>query len=1008
MAKNGKNKKEQRRSGIKRWQAIVALIIVIAMMVLTLSSLVSMAASSSGENDGEVYERDSSGLTIGQTSVLYDNSIGMPTSEANAIAQTGDGFIYIGSYSGLIRYDGINFERFDSSIGISSVISLYVDSKDRLWIGTNDNGVALMQGNDFKFYGKEDGLRSLSIRSMQEDNEGNILIATTEGLAYVDTELELHDFNDPQVNDEYICELERDDEGYIYGETIDGDFFYLKDLDIEGYYNGNSLGIGTVNCICPDPDKRGWVYLGTDKSDIIHGDLFGGMKNYDIRTYEEQTHINALKFAEGILWLCSDDGIGHIDENGKYTKLSNIEMANSVDGMMEDVEGNLWFVSSRQGVLKITRSIFADVNRTAGLNAFVANTTYVHDGDLYIGTDSGLIILKDTETPVSNDITELFDGIRIRSIKEDADGNLWLCTYSDLGLVKIDKSGNISTWSMDDGLSSNRVRTVCELDDGAMIVSTSGGIHVLRDGQLSEVYDVSSGLSNTEILTICPADAGKVYLGSDGGGLFILEDKRISRLGLDDGLSSEVILRIKADPVREGVYWIITSNSIAYMQDEKITTVTNFPYSNNFDIVFGQGEDMWVLSSGGIYEVNAASMMADENIKYTLYDAECGLPYVTTANSRNYVSEDGELYISGTTGVSKVNIYENIGDDTDARLVIPYIEADDERIFITPDTTSVEIGAHTRRLVIHGYALTYTLSNPTVGYMLTGFDDEEMFTTRRDMAAVTYTNLDGGTYEYRMRTIDTATDETTGEYSITIIKKKALYEHPWFWVAVALVTAFLIIIIVRFYIKKKTMRLEREKMEKQQLVDETINVFAKCIDMKDTYTRGHSFRVAKYTGLLAEKMGYSPEEIHDMKNIALLHDIGKISIPDAILNKEKALDDEEYAIMKTHASNGYEVLKDVTIMPALADGAGYHHERLDGKGYPFGLAGDEIPMVAQLIAVADTFDAMYSTRPYRKKMPLMEVVSEIERVAGTQLNADVVRCLVELANEGLLEDETAV
>ena len=178
--------------------------------------------------------------------------------------------------------------------------------------------------------------------------------------------------------------------------------------------------------------------------------------------------------------------------------------------------------------------------------------------------------------------------------------------------------------------------------------------------------------------------------------------------------------------------------------------------------------------------------------------------------------------------------------------------------------------------------------------------------------------------------------------------------------------------------------------------------------MKDNYTRGHSFRVSKYTGLLAERMGYDPEQVHEMRNIALLHDIGKISIPDEILNKQSGLTDEEYAIMKSHASNGYDVLKYVTIMPNLADGAGYHHERLDGKGYPYGKKGDEIPMVAQIIAVADTFDAMYSTRPYRKKMPLMDVVTEIERVAGTQLNSDVVKCLVELANEGLLEDETAV
>ena len=140
-----------------------------------------------------------------------------------------------------------------------------------------------------------------------------------------------------------------------------------------------------------------------------------------------------------------------------------------------------------------------------------------------------------------------------------------------------------------------------------------------------------------------------------------------------------------------------------------------------------------------------------------------------------------------------------------------------------------------------------------------------------------------------------------------------------------------------------------------------------------------------------------------MYNIALLHDIGKLSIPDAILNKPEGLNDEEYEIMKSHATNGQDVLKEITIAPDLAIGAGYHHERLDGKGYPNGYTKDQIPMVAQIIAVADTFDAMYSTRPYRKKLPIQTVLDELKRVSGTQVNGDVVDKLIELANEGKIK-----
>ena len=142
-----------------------------------------------------------------------------------------------------------------------------------------------------------------------------------------------------------------------------------------------------------------------------------------------------------------------------------------------------------------------------------------------------------------------------------------------------------------------------------------------------------------------------------------------------------------------------------------------------------------------------------------------------------------------------------------------------------------------------------------------------------------------------------------------------------------------------------------------------------------------------------------------MYNIALLHDIGKITVPDEILNKPSGLTDEEFAIMKSHASNGESILEEIKADPELSIGAGYHHERLDGKGYPRGVAGADIPMVAQIIAVADTFDAMYSTRAYSKKKELSDVIAELRRVEGTQLNKDVVEHLVTLAEEGALGAE---
>ena len=947
---------------------------------------------------------DQTGLEVGQTSVLYDSSIGMPTSEANAIAQTSDGFIWIGSYSGLIRYDGSNFDRYDPSTGIASVVSLFVDSQDRLWVGTNDSGVALVNGDEITMFSRADGIPSSSVRAIGEDGDGNILFATTQGMVYYDGE-SIHTYEDNRIATEYICELRTDDRGIVYGETFDGNFFSVEDQALKDYYVDDDLGLGAVSCITVDDAREGWVYLGTEGDEIIHADMDGGMKEYEIIKTPKQVYIKNIQLVQDEIWICADDGIAHIDAGGTYRKLAQVDMDNSVDKMMVDYEGNLWFASSRQGIMKITSSVFANVTRIAGVYDRVCNTTLLHDGDLYIGTDNGLVVLNKKRKVKHNALSGLLSDARVRALMEDAQGNIWVSTFSDHGLVLYRKDGSIREYTEADALPSNRVRLAFQRANGDVVVSASGGITVLRDEEVAAFYGEKEGLLNTEILTLAEDPDGNFYMGSDGDGLYIIDkNEKMTGITSESGLKSDVILRAKWDEAHKAM-WLISSNSIAYLKDGKVTNIEHFPYANNFDLFFDNNDSIWVLGSGGIYVANAQSMMANGDIDFILYDDTSGLAHVTTANSHNAISDTGDLYISGTTGVSMVNINEDHSTSTDIRLNVPFIEVDDEVMYLD-GTDSMTIPSSTSRIKIHGYALSYSLNNPRIDYELEGFDKAPIVTTKRDLEPAVYTNLDGGTYTYHLATVNSLTGEEENATAITIIKEKALYEHWWFWPLMAACIAVLAGLYVWNRFRLRAARLERQNQQIRQMRDEVINAFAKAIDYKDKYTNGHSFRVAKYTTMLAKKLDYSEEELTDIHNIALLHDIGKISIPDAVLNKPEALNDDEYEIMKTHAQNGYDILKEIKSDPNLAIGAGYHHERLDGKGYPRGVEGKDIPMVAQVIAVADTFDAMYSTRPYRKKMELSVVIDRIRESAGTQLNPDVVDKLVELFEEGQLEDES--
>ncbi len=944
-----------------------------------------------------IVENNSKGA--GYSSVIYDSGNGLPTSEANAVMQSSDGFVWIGSYCGLIRYDGNEFYRYDSSLGISSVVSLFEDSKERIWIGTNDSGVAYYYKGSFKLYDQIEGLKSSAIHSISEDAYGNIIIATTLGLAYVNDKDELHIIDDPLVNTQSIEELERDGDGIIYGITNNNSYFTLDNMNITSYYSGEDLGIGKISCICPDSSKKNCIFMGSLDNSIAHVDMSQNGGSVTVTDVSPLKHINKIEYIDGNLWICGDNGIGYLSSDGKFIMLEGIPMTNSIDDIMRDYEGNLWFASSRQGIMKICRSEFTDLNVASGLPEMVVNTTCVHNGDLYIGTDSGLYVMDArTYQQKTNELSEMLKGVRIRCAKEDSKGNMWLSTYGKTGLVCLEKDGGIVSYNSDNGLDCQKIRISEEISDGRIAVSTDKGIYFLKDKQVVGHITSANGLSAADILTICEGGSGEIYFGSDGDGLYVYKNNSLTRLSKKDGLRSEVILRIKKDG-SDGTIWMITSNSIAYMSDGGIVSVRNFPYSNNFDIFFdGQG-GVWILSSNGIYITTTEQLKNDNNIAYLFYDTSCGLPSVATANSRSCLTVGGELYIAGVSGVSYININDVRSDNDKIMLSVPFIGIDDKLVAVK-NGQYLNIPSSCKRLTIYGYALTFSLKNPRLSYDLIGFDDVPVEKMRTEMQPVSYTNLRGGIYRYELSIMNTLTGNKEQTVFITINKELAFYEQVWFKITVVIAAGIVMFLIFEFIRRKREATLIKEQEKKQILIDEMTKAFAKCVDMKDNYTNGHSFRVAEYSKLLAEKLGKDEKEIKQIYNVALLHDIGKISIPDNVLNKPGRPTDEEYATLKTHTSNGYDVLKEINIAPELANGAGYHHERLDGKGYPNGLKGDEIPEVAQIIAVADTFDAMYSTRPYRKQMDVKDVIAELKRVSGTQLNEKIVNYLVELINEG--------
>jgi putative two-component system response regulator len=200
-------------------------------------------------------------------------------------------------------------------------------------------------------------------------------------------------------------------------------------------------------------------------------------------------------------------------------------------------------------------------------------------------------------------------------------------------------------------------------------------------------------------------------------------------------------------------------------------------------------------------------------------------------------------------------------------------------------------------------------------------------------------------------------------------------------------------------VDKKTEELRESNRKVRHLSEQMMLTLANTVDAKDKYTRGHSVRVASYTKEIARRMGKQKTELDRFYYIGLLHDIGKIGISDAIINKPGKLTDEEYDIIKTHPAIGAEILKDMTEIPDAAIGAHWHHERFDGRGYPDGLKGEEIPEYARIIGVADAYDAMSSKRSYRDVMSQKVVRDEIEKGKGSQFDPQIADILLAMIDE---------
>ncbi|MCR5502080.1 MAG: response regulator [Lachnospiraceae bacterium] len=751
--------------------------------------------------------------------VLYDADDGLISTEINAIEQTPDGYLWVGTYSGLYRYDGSEFKRMTLDPRICNVMALHTDEVGALWIGTNDSGLGRYdpESGSVLFFTTKEGLSADTIRAITSDGTGKIYVGTVEGLDLIDENGSLKNGLFTDLGG--IRSLSGAD-GVIAGVSYSGDLFFIKDglISAQSHYPGEGIDFTAVHY-----RTDGSVLAGTSEGILrlmkYNGNSISTGNSIDTGKIH---YFNDLFFDSdtGGYLFCAENGMGVLDPaSGKTTLLSRDGFTSSISGVLKDYQGNIWFISNKQGILKYSPNPFTDVFVKAGIPEQVVNALYEKDGILCIGTDNGLYFIDMTSGhPVSVPYGEgaeegrpILEGVRVRHIASDKEENLWVSTYGQGGIYKFAPDGRLTMINETTaGTLGGRFRLALPLRDGSVLCASSTGLNFIEGSKVVKTLGPEDGLKTPQILTMVEEEDGTVLAGSDGDGIYIIRDRRIAgRIGSDEGLSTMVVLRII--PYRGG-YFYVTSNAIYYDDHTVIRRLNSFPYTNNYDIYVTNAGKAWISSSAGIYVVNADKLIADGEYQYELLDHTRGFDTSLTANAWNVAMPDGAtLLLCCTNGVRRISTENYDLFDTGCRISVNSVICDDAPVERERDGSYV-IPKDAERVRIQASILNYSLSNPLVHLYLEGANDEGITMHQNGLTALEYTNLPYGTYTLHIRLLGGIDREILRDETFTIIKKPRLTELIWFRILLLAAGALLVGFFVWRFMQATIIRRQYEEI----------------------------------------------------------------------------------------------------------------------------------------------------------------------------------------------------
>ena len=746
---------------------------------------------------------------------------------------------------------------------------------------------------------------------------------------------------------------------------------------------------------------------------------------------------------------CEKVGVYYIDLSSFTPNISligDLENKSQLVDLMLDYEGNLWIAShyiGASGISIITQNALSELlyddpvwQKLDVTPAFDRNVYAVERyGDILYIVSAMKIYLYDLEQKMI-----LPDNVVMQTIQSYADakteegrladenyvftyspkdvevwnGKVWFAV-SSIGLVEYDPSTQaVKIYDVDyvtdhidktvGGPSLALTNTVRSLRsfDGFLAAGYSRGI-MKFDGEKFSVMNVGSN-----VLYINKTSDGKILFDRTAG-LYVIDDDFTSatEIPTEKGISGN---RLKFLVDGDYIYYNLNSRLFRLKSGEEVSEEITIPYIKGsivelakIEYTGSDGTQKYKYVIGSQTQVYITdSLDGDRLTDYEFYDSTNGLQPIIANTSGYYDAEGTKYYFQSTNGIYVYDFNEKRDVSIPVKIAVSSVDLDGTHYY----GDSIGIDKNVYRVAFNLSILGFRPNKGyTIYYKLDGIDGDYIEYSD-DNRSVYYTNLAGGEYKFHAYAVDEY-GQKSNVIEIELVKEKKIFEQVWFWAIIALFVIVVVVALNLIIIRARMKASLKRQLAYKNITVESIQAIARTIDAKDEYTNGHSIRVGYYSKLIAENLGMKPDEVDNIYYIALLHDIGKIAIPDNILNKPGRLTDEEFGVMKTHTTGGSKILSGISTIPHIVEGAKSHHEKYDGTGYPEGLKGEEIPFVARIICCADCFDAMASKRVYKDPFPLDKIISEFERCSGTQFDEHIAKVVVEMIKSGKLKPYTA-